>query len=111
MNFGAAAAAWLFPTSAAAGGALAATAAFVINVGLALGASKVFGPKPPKLSTRNVKNELTGRTLNTRGPSEARQYVYGEVRVGGFKLNVGASGNGVLDIEFPSPLANMESRL
>jgi len=57
--------------------------ATIINVVAIVGLNLALAPRNKFGRSSSAKRELAGRTLNSRGPIESRQYIYGEVKVGG----------------------------
>ena len=78
--------AWIVKLFVSATGTLVganAVIATIINTALVIGASMAMSPRVKFGGSASTKRELQGRTLNTRGPINPRQSVYGEVKVGG----------------------------
>ena len=73
-------------------GAAATVIATVVNVALLTVVQRAFTPKVRFNQSSSVKRDLTGRTLNSRGSIANRQYVYGQVRVGGQIVLLETSG-------------------
>ena len=105
MNVGVAIVNWLgtagtaavYGTNVAAVAATATTfwgsvAAAAINVTLLTVASSAFAPKPGQNRSITPKQSLSGRAVNSRVAIGYRQYVYGQVRVGGQQIFIETTG-------------------